>query len=1020
MKRKKELVEKNNNRTMIFDINEYDISRIMQTEKIQELMDLFYQLTNIGIAVLDLKGNILVATGWQDICTRFHRIHPETAQNCLESDLKLSNELVEGEHRAYRCKNDMWDIVTPIFIEGVHVANLYLGQFFYEDEKINTEIFLKKAEKYGFDKTEYLNALERVPRFSRETVETVMVFYKKLAGFIAELSLNGVKLQLDIQAREQAEKALIESETRLRRITDNITDVVFLSDMNLKTLYVSPSIKNLTGDTPEEHCEKTLAEKFPSESLMQIQAGFLKELENEKLPEVDKNRTLVIETQYYKNDRSIIDISMHVSFMRDENGIPIGVQGVIRDITEKKKMIDDLIAAKERAEESETRFKALHNASFGGITIHDKGVILDCNQGLSEMTGYSLDELIGMDGLLLIAEKSRKFVMNQILSGYEKPYEAFGLRKNGEEFPIRLEARNIPYKGKKVRTVEFRDITLQKQSEAALRESEEKHRLLIENSHDIIYTLTLEGIFTFVSPAWTELLGHKVDEVEGKSFEIFVHPDDIPVCKDFLQRIITTGQRQEGVEYRVQAADGSWHWHTSGAVALKDETGNVCGFEGIARDITERRQNQLEKEKLIAELEQSLSNEQAAREEMESAYNEMETVQMELESTNVKLYEALETANEANRLKSEFLAMMSHEIRTPLSGIIGFSNLLSSSKNLVEAKEFANFINRSSLRLNEMLTNILELSAAQAGKAVEIKYNRFDIETMLKEIIFLLENRIKSQNDRIQFDIQCEKIIYSDPLRLQQILFNLIGNSIKFTNNGQITVKLYQDGKNYLFEIRDTGIGIDKANYEKIFDVFLQIDSSITVRKYQGVGIGLSVCKKLVEALGGKIWVESEIGKGSVFYFQLPIQERMVGTVKTSQLKSEKPSISIRQELKILFAEDEPVNYSLLEKTFQFFHPIKCKGFFNGRDLLAEYQKDHDYNVIILDIQMPVMNGVECLNELRKIDKDIPVIAVTAFSMTSDRERFLDLGFTEYIAKPLVRESFEETLKRVFVKNAQT
>ncbi|MCA1787183.1 MAG: PAS domain S-box protein, partial [Desulfobacteraceae bacterium] len=189
------------------------------------------------------------------------------------------------------------------------------------------------------------------------------------------------------------------------------------------------------------------------------------------------------------------------------------------DVTERK-------LAEEALRESEARFKALHNASFGGIAIHDQGIILECNQGLSEITGYQYSELIGMNGLLLIAEKSRETVMNNIQTGYEKPYEAFGLRKNGEEFPMQLEARNIPYKGKQVRTVEFRDITERKRTEEELKRSEENYRLLVENQTDLVVKVDLDGRFLFVSPSYCCTFNKKETEILGKHFMPLVHEDD--------------------------------------------------------------------------------------------------------------------------------------------------------------------------------------------------------------------------------------------------------------------------------------------------------------------------------------------------------------------------------------------------------------------------------------------------------------------------------------------------------------
>lgn len=307
------------------DISALDLADIIDVEFMQSMMEDFYHATGMLGAVLDLSGNVLVAFGWQDICTKFHRRHADTLKNCIESDTILSYGVAPGEIRAYKCKNNLWDVVTPLMLGDEHVGNVFIGQFFYTDEMPDEEVFRVQARKYGFDETEYLAALSRVPRFSREEVDAAMQFYVKLTKIVTSLSYNSIK-----QARMLAE---------------------------------------------QQETQKKLSE-------------------------------------------------------------------------------------------SEERFKALHNASFGGIVIHDQGMILDCNQGMSEMSGFDYDELIGMDGLLLIAEESRKEVMNNIRSGYEKPYEAVGLRKNGDIFPMRLEARIIPYHGKTVRVVEFRDITEQKEAEA--------------------------------------------------------------------------------------------------------------------------------------------------------------------------------------------------------------------------------------------------------------------------------------------------------------------------------------------------------------------------------------------------------------------------------------------------------------------------------------------------------------------------------------------------------------------------
>jgi PAS domain S-box-containing protein len=177
------------------DIREQELGTILDIPGIQELMNEFYQITQVGMAILDLKGNVLVATGWQDICVNFHRRHPQTLKNCIESDLFLTRNVKAVEYLIYKCKNNMWDIITPISLDGIHIANLFLGQFFFEDEVPDQTIFLSQAEHYGFDKQAYLDALQKVPRWSREKVNHVMAFYTRFADLVGRLSYSKIKMR---------------------------------------------------------------------------------------------------------------------------------------------------------------------------------------------------------------------------------------------------------------------------------------------------------------------------------------------------------------------------------------------------------------------------------------------------------------------------------------------------------------------------------------------------------------------------------------------------------------------------------------------------------------------------------------------------------------------------------------------------------------------------------------------------------------------------------------------------------
>ncbi len=257
----------------------------------------------------------------------------------------------------------------------------------------------------------------------------------------------------EITDRKQVEVALRRSEAMQRKLLYNIGDVIVIIDRNGVNRYQSPNIEKMFGWNPEEIVGTSIWDRVHHEDLENAKRLFNSFINVPNEP----NAVRTIECRYLCKDGSYKWIEFTGSNLLDDPDVQ-GILGNFHDIMQRKQ-------AEQRLRDSEERFKALHNASFGGIGIHDKGIILDCNQGLAEMTGYSLDELIGMNGMLLIAEKSRDYVMQKILSGYEKPYEAFGLRKNGTEFPMRLEARNIPYKGKTVRTVEFRDMTEIKRAE---------------------------------------------------------------------------------------------------------------------------------------------------------------------------------------------------------------------------------------------------------------------------------------------------------------------------------------------------------------------------------------------------------------------------------------------------------------------------------------------------------------------------------------------------------------------------
>lgn len=385
----------------------------------------------------------------------------------------------------------------------------------------------------------------------------------------------------DITEHKKAEEMIRESEQSLSITLQSIGDAVIATDIYGNISRMNKTAEIMTGWSKKDAMGIPLDRVFNiinSENREKVENPVKKVLEHGKVVGL-ANHTVLI-----SRDGREYHISDSAAPIIDNNGNICGIVMVFSNITEKYRHEKDL-------KDSEERFRALHNASFGGIAIHDKGLILECNKGLSVITGYSLDELIGMNGLLLIAEGSRDMVMDKILSGYEKPYEAMGVRKNGEEYPIRLEARNIPYKNKNVRVVEFRDITEIKEYEKQLKTKTEILENITDNMHDLVSLTDLDGNFKFVGRSHN-ILGYERDSLLGKNVMEFVHPEDLPGVisefKDFI-RI----QKKAKSEYRYRCADGSYLWFETVGIFLYDSDNKPKEILFNTRDITERKKMEM-------------------------------------------------------------------------------------------------------------------------------------------------------------------------------------------------------------------------------------------------------------------------------------------------------------------------------------------------------------------------------------------------------------------------------------------
>ncbi len=529
----------------------------------------------------------------------------------------------------------------------------------------------------------------------------------------------------------------------------------------------------------------------------------------------------------------------------DEEGKLVRIFGIVQDITEKKISEQQLIKAKQKAEESEERFKALHNASFGGLAVHDKGVILDCNQGLSEITGYEIEELIYKNGLLLIAPDDREFVMNNIKSGNERPYVVNGIRKNGESYPVRLEARNIPYKGKLVRSVEFRDITDQRKAEKEILEAkeraEESEYFLQESQRSgnigsfKINLLTEEWIAT---ETLLRIIGETGQVCKYEEMFSLIHPDDYLRVAQYFKNEILIEKKPFDIEYRIyKKSDHQLRWlHAVGKLYLNDEN-EVAEVLGTIQDITERKLIEEERKKMNVLLENSVK-------------------------------ERTEQLQQANRDLEAFAYSVSHDLRAPIRHIDGFLRLMYNAMKPVDAKieSYYEKIIKSSKGMSVMIDELLSFSRLGRTK---INYSDVNLQQVVAEILEQFKPDYVKRN--IQWNIHNLPIVQGDPVLLKIVFENLISNAIKYTSKRENAIieigKKNNTSSQFHLFVKDNGAGFDMAYKDKLFGVFQRLHKS---DEFEGVGIGLANVKQIITKHNGTIDVVSEVDKGTTFIITIP------------------------------------------------------------------------------------------------------------------------------------------------------
>jgi PAS domain S-box-containing protein len=773
---------------------------------------------------------------------------------------------------------------------------------------------------------------------------------------------------------QRAEQSLKAKETDLRTTLDSIGDAVISTDTLGRIQSMNPIAENLTGWSENEALDQPLLDVF---YIVDAKSRNICSNPTQKVLQTGMIQGLANDTILITKEGKEYQIADSASPIYNDQGKVTGTVLVFRDVSEEYRK-NRVIA------ENEAFLTALLNSITQGISV--------LNPDLSVRYVNQVMEDIFAESMPLIGKKCYA-----CYHGLEQPCEpcpvlrSFESRQTETEIVSGPEGSSVewlkifchpildPDSKEVTGVVEFvQDITAQIRFEQELRQNQillaEAERLAQVGA----WSWDIQEDKWIFSQNWMDLHGCSTPPVNTEELLQLAHAKDIDRIREAFKQTLTDRSRYD-VEHRIVRQDtGEIRYVQGFGYVVSDEWNNPLKMYGAVMDVSQQKMDKL------------------------------------------ALQHSKEAAEAANNAKSEFLANMSHEIRTPLNGVMGMLQLMQSTNLDAEQQEYIDMSLKSSQRLNRLLTDILDLSKVEAGK-MEINREGFNLKEVLETIQEIFWYEVQQKGLEFSYDLEPEipDKLFGDSTRLTQILFNLVGNAVKYTQKGQVRldaqVKSSKDSKyTLLFSISDTGSGIPYQFQERIFETFTQANDSGSpyTRKYEGAGLGLPMVKRLADLMGGNVFLESEQERGTTVYVLLPFD--------TVEREAEQPFKADRPEKRVsaggrqlLLAEDDGVNQKVAQRILEKLgYQVKVAQ--NGKEALQFLQAE-SFDLVLMDIKMPIMDGIEATKQIRNSNlktKDIPLIALTAYAMKGECENFLEAGMDDYIPKPVDRDKLESTLKK--------